>query len=146
MAWEIVRAGASVMGTLFVLFAEEPKRTDSFLSRDEDWVVMGLLIAAMLAGAAAFWLIDRWRKRVVVGQNAERELTDYRAMYERGEITEAEYARLRDRVAQRVKKPAAGASKPAPVARPLTWEEMEEKPDEPPPTGPGGPPHPPPPV
>ena len=137
------------MGILFVLFAEAPKRTDSFLSRDEDWVVMGLLIGAMLAGGAAFWLIDRWRKRVVVGQNAERELTDYRAMYERGEITEAEYVRLRDRVAQRVKTPAAGAGPPAsrpPNTRPLTWEEMEEKPDEPPPTGPGGPPHPPPPV
>src|SRR5687767_10260541 len=100
MAWETVRVGASVMGIVSVLFAEEPKRTDAFLRREEDWVVLGLLVGVMLAGAVAFWLIDRWRKRVVVLPPVERELTDYRAMYERGEITEAEYVRLRDRVAQ----------------------------------------------
>ena len=39
------------------------------------------------------------------------ELTDFRAMFERGEITETEYERLRLKVANRVKKP--GVPSPA---------------------------------
>jgi hypothetical protein len=139
-----------------VLFAQAPpKRTEPFLRRPEDWVVVGLLFGAMLAAAAAFWLVERWRKRTQVREHRGSELTDYREMYERGEITEEEYVRLRDRVARRVKNrpappAAAPAGEPGPpdeVLRQLGWDEMEDR-GEPPPHGPaaGGPQQPPPPV
>jgi hypothetical protein len=115
-----------------VLFAQEPpKRTEPFLRREEDWVVVGLLVAVMYAGAVAFWLVDRWRKRQAAARNSAEELSDFRGMYDRGEITAAEYARLRDRVAKRLKDPKPGGD-----------------PADPPPSppGPGRPTEPPPPA
>lgn len=95
------------------LFAD--RRTEPFLQRAEDWVVVGLLVGVLLAGAVVVYFVDRWRKRTVnTTEQAGDELTNFRAMYERGEITESEYAKLRQRVAQRVNPPAPVAP-PAPA-------------------------------
>ena len=60
---------------------------------------VGLLVA-LLVGAVVIWLVDRWRKKATVdAPDSAEELTDFRGMYERGEITEEEYVKLRDRVA-----------------------------------------------
>jgi hypothetical protein len=48
--------------------------------------------------------------------DTHRELSEYRAMYERGELTEEEYARLRNRVAERVK--SAVGLPPSPPSEP----------------------------
>ncbi|HVL11934.1 MAG TPA: hypothetical protein VM529_05185 [Gemmata sp.] len=85
-------------------------RRDAFSKPEIIWGTLGLM-GALLVGALVVWAVDRWRKKSVIVSDARAELTDFRAMYERGEITEAEYVRLRDRVAQRVKQappPAAG--------------------------------------
>jgi len=93
-----------------LLFADN---RDDPLSRPEIiWGMVGLT-AALLVGAAVIYAVDKWRKRAASSEADETgSLTSFRAMYESGEITEAEYAELRRRVAERVKKPAA----PSPTA------------------------------
>lgn len=97
-----------------LLFADI--RDDPLRSPEVMWG-MGLLIAALLAGAAVIYAVDQWRKRAVAGPtsaDASDALTEYREMYESGEITDEEYAELRRRVAEKVKQ--APAPKPAPAA------------------------------
>ena len=93
------------------------KRSDPFLQRGEDWVLVGAIAGALLVGAVLVWIADRWRKRIMLGEKRSgEELTSFRAMYERGEITEEEYNRLRTKVADRVKtKPAAAGTAAAPA-------------------------------
>jgi hypothetical protein len=112
------------------LFADEPKRTAPFLQKSEDWIVVGLLTGTLLAAAAILWFVERWRKRSLGAspRDAFEEMTSYRQLYERGEITEEEYNKLRDRVAGAVKSPAA---KPPPGPAP----QPPPAPPEPPPNG-----------
>jgi hypothetical protein len=109
-----------------------PGRRDPFQRPEVIWGTVGLM-AVLLVGAFCVWVVDRWRKKTLARPDAKEELTDFRAMYERGEITEAEYFRLRDRVAERVKQ------SPTP-----TTQQTGTTPN---PAGPGGtpPPAPPPP-
>ena len=97
----------------FLLFAQQGGGSGDPLRRPEViWGTAGLALA-LLAGALLVYMADRWRKRnTLSASDAARELTEFRRMYERGEITEGEYVRLRDRVAQRVKAPAAPAPAP----------------------------------
>jgi hypothetical protein len=146
--------------TLPALFAQaeaEPapaKRSEPFLQKGEDWVLVGLLAAALIGGAVVLLVVDRWRKRAMIEEKKSgEELTSFRAMYERGEITEEEYTKLRQRVAERVKKapaapppngPAAPAG-PAPGYAPPIPGGYFQDPDEPgPPPSPNGSPPPPP--
>lgn len=99
-----------------------PRRSDPFLQRGEDWVLVGAIAGALLVGAVLVWVADRWRKRIMLDdKRSGEELTSFRTMYERGEITEEEYNRLRTKVADRVKpKPAAAgqAADQTPAAAP----------------------------
>ena len=101
---------------LSVLFAQAGRPAGSPLDRPEIiWGSAGLA-GALLIGAIVVYFVDRWRKRATTEdtRQAGEELTGFRAMYERGEITEEEYNRLRVKVADRVKKaPAAGPAAPA---------------------------------
>lgn len=85
------------------LFAQGARANDDPLRSPE--VILGTigLTLALLIGALVIHLTDRWRKRLTAGVETTSELSQFRAMFERGEITEEEYARLRDRVARRVK-------------------------------------------
>ena len=85
---------------------------DPFRQPEVIWGTAGLAVA-LLAGALVIWAVDRWRKRATQSTNNLQELTDFRAMYERGEITEEEYAKLRNRVSGRVRQPS-----PTPEAPP----------------------------
>ena len=49
------------------------------------------------------WIVDRWRKKAIQTAHSAEELTDFRGMFERGEITEEEYVKLRTRVSGRMK-------------------------------------------
>jgi hypothetical protein len=145
--------------TLLALFAEAPtgpsnaKRTEPFLQKPEDWVVVGLLTGILLVAGAIFWFLERWRKRTLEpsAEDVAGELTDFRGMYERGEITDEEYARLREKVATRAaappKPPAGTGGRPA---APPGFVDLRDEGEEPPgPPGgaaspsPPGPPHPP---
>jgi len=89
----------------YSLFAQVGKGGDPFRNPDVIWGIAGLALA-LLAGAFLVYLTDKWRKRVAAQSvDTSQELTEFRRMFERGEITEEEYAKLRDRVAQRVKAP-----------------------------------------
>jgi hypothetical protein len=104
------------------LFAQN-KPTGSPFERPEIIWASAALAGALLVGAVVIYLVDKWRKRAAMAdREAGLELTDFRAMFERGEITEAEYNKLRLKVAGRVKNAAAAA---------------------PPAAGPAAPPHPP---
>ncbi len=90
-----------------VLFAQNKPAGSPFDRPEIIWGSVGLA-AALLVGALVITIVDKWRRRAAMEEReAGLELTDFRAMYESGEITEAEYNRLRLRVANRVKNPAA---------------------------------------
>ena len=118
------------------------------------WGMLGIA-AALLAGALVVYLVDRWRKRDAMrDRESATELSDFRQMYERGEITEEEYTRLRQKVAERVKKPApAGPTSttpsvstptPNPAAGPVITGPFPpgyfDDPEHPQPPAPNGPP------
>jgi hypothetical protein len=66
------------------------------------------LAGALLVGAVVIYLVDKWRKQTALAdRQTGLELTDFRAMFESGEITKAEYDRLRLKVAERVKQAEA---------------------------------------
>jgi len=89
----------------FSIFAQVGKGSDPFRSPDVIWGTAGLALA-LLAGALLVYVADRWRKRAIErGMDNSLELTEFRRMFERGEITEEEYTKLRERVARRVKAP-----------------------------------------
>lgn len=96
---------------------------DPFREPEVIWGTVAIAVA-LLAGAVVIWATDRWRKRHAAGFDPTDQLTDFRALLEQGEITEEEYARLRERVARRVKAEASTPSHPpagglvSPPARP----------------------------
>lgn len=89
---------------VLALLAQANRADNDPLRRPEViWGTIGLA-AALLAGAVVIWMVDRWRKRDTdATASSAGELSDFREMYDRGEITAEEYARLRNQVAQRVK-------------------------------------------
>ena len=93
-------------------------REDPLRSPEAIWGVAGLTIA-LLVGAVVIYAVDQWRKRAERGPteaDATAALTGYRELHESGEITDEEYAKLRDKVAAKVKVPAA--PKPDPTRPP----------------------------
>jgi hypothetical protein len=119
--------------SLFPLFAQAPgKAAGTPWDRPELLYATLGIAAALLAGGVVLYLVDRWRKRGLGPDTAEAaaEMTGFRGMLERGEITEEEYARLRSKAAAKMKaapaaetrSPAAldtAASPPAPPKPPL---------------------------
>jgi hypothetical protein len=66
-----------------------------------------MLAGALLVGAGVVYAMDKWRKRssLPVESQAGADLSGFRVMYERGELTEEEYARLRQKIEARAKAP-----------------------------------------
>jgi hypothetical protein len=133
---------------LAALFADT--RDDPLQSPEVIWAVAGLTVA-LLVGAGVIYAVDKWRKRMAAAPATDDTgmLTSFRAMYEAGEITEAEYKELRRRQAEKVKKapapkpdeppaPGAGAAPAAPASS-APGAQAD------PPAPPGGAPEPPPP-
>jgi hypothetical protein len=101
---------------LLVLFAQNKAAGSPFDRPELIWGSVGLA-GALFVGAVVIYLVDKWRRQAALDEKKSgEELTDFRAMFERGEITEAEYNALRLKVAQRVKKAEPAA--PAPPANP----------------------------
>ena len=94
------------------------------------WAVLPL-IGALVLGAAVIYVVDRWRKKSERKHlSAEDELTQYRVLYERGELNQEEFDRLKLLLQGRLRKelnlPQAAAPKEANPA--------EQGPPEPPAT------------
>jgi hypothetical protein len=93
------------------------------------------LIATLLLGALVFAWLDRWRKR------PERDiltptdqLTAFRASYDRGEISQEEYERIRAKLAPKVRAqvnlPPLPAKTPEPTAGEAPTPNLDEHPAE----------------
>ena len=79
-----------------------------------------LLCAALVVAALLIYLTDRWRKGRERGSDTSGNLTSFRAMFEAGEITEAEYKALRDKVAAKLKSELPGGLPRVPPPKPPT--------------------------
>jgi hypothetical protein len=63
------------------------------------------LAAALIVGAVVIVLVGRWRKgSATLGPTASDQLAQYRALYERGEISEEEYKKLRSLLGGEIRK------------------------------------------
>jgi hypothetical protein len=70
----------------------------------------GAITGALLLGALVLALFDRWRKKQLNPTfNLQDELATYRTLYQRGELSDEEYERVRTQLVERIKK------KPKPV-------------------------------
>ena len=111
-----------------MFFAQVPapaKAPRDMLQSPNFVIALVVLVACLFVGAAVIHFVDRWRKR---GQAHSRfaatlQLSDYREMYENGEITQGEYEKIRNRLANRMKKDvgleaAPVELKPAPEPEP----------------------------
>lgn len=92
----------------------------SGMVKDQDFIVWSLIFAGiLLVAAVVFLFFDRWRKRPT-GESARDvslSLNSFKEMYERGELTEAEYERIKTKWAAKIKeKPGV----PTPAAVPPT--------------------------
>ena len=79
-----------------------------------------LLAGALILAALLIYLTDRWRKNRDRQADQSANLTSFRAMYESGEITEAEYKALRDKVAAKLKTELPGGLPRLPPPKPAT--------------------------
>jgi hypothetical protein len=111
-------------GVPTAVWAANPKLFQSV----EFLVTVGLLILILLGGAVVLYVTDVWRKKQLAPDRESADaLTSYRAMFERGEITETEYVAVRNRIAAQMRQEVAsdrlsGAEaapeSPGPPARP----------------------------
>jgi hypothetical protein len=111
----------------------------SFLESPLLWTSLAL-VGVLLLGALIIALVDRWRKRPVQTTSTDSEqLSHWRTLYQRGEISREEFERLRTllggRLRERLQIPpkaegsASTGQQPAPPGEP---------PAEPPPPAPPG--------
>jgi hypothetical protein len=83
----------------------------------------GLLIGVLLLGALVLYYADRWRRRQFSDdRSTSDDLTSFRVLYERGELSQTEYDRIRNRLAGKIKREAAGPPKPADGPKPAGGE------------------------
>jgi hypothetical protein len=80
-----------------------PVRPPSLLDPQLLWA-MAALIATLLLGALIFAWLDRWRKRGARDTlTPADQLTAFRQSYERGELSQEEYERVRAKLAPKMR-------------------------------------------
>ena len=93
-----------------------------------------ILVVTLLVGAFIISLVERWRKRAPsVTLTAGDQLTKFRELYDRGQITREEFEAIRAELADRIKAEAGVAISPAPPSPPPS--PAPPRPPEPPPDG-----------
>ncbi len=89
--------------------------TPNLFQSVEFLVTVGLLVLILLGGAVVLYFTDVWRKKQLAPDRESAEaLTVFRTMYERGEITAAEYEAVRTRVATQLRQEVGAARPPTP--------------------------------
>ncbi len=99
------------------------------------WLV-GALVAILLIGAVLISWIERWRKRQLSDNTAKdiEQISSYRAMFERGELTVEEYERIKTKEAHRLRdKLIAKPGQPKPMAKAPPVQPSPKEPESPPP-------------
>lgn len=130
------------------MFAQEPPPTETTaetpptapksggvnaLVKDPNFIVWSVVFAGvLLLTAVLFMVFDRWRKRPTGESTLDTSmsLSSFRQMYENGELTEAEYQRIRDKMAAKMK----GKIGVTPLPPPATPEPPPPEPAPPDPT------------
>ncbi len=84
-----------------------------------------MLTGSLLLGALVLALVDRWRKRQNDAVTPHEQLTSFRVLYERGELSEQEYQRVKAKLAPKLK-PAVVTPPPAVTAREVKPEHSPE--------------------
>ncbi len=89
--------------------AANPLHSTEFL------LTVGLLAVVLLAGAVVLYATDLWRKKQAVApDDSPLTLNHYHELYAAGELTEAEYVKVRDRLTGKM----VGRPPPPPVESP----------------------------
>jgi hypothetical protein len=75
-------------------------------------------VAALLAGAIVIYLTDRWRRRKgpTTECDANEQMSTFRVLYERGELTQEEFDRIRSKLTGRLRQEVEVTEKSAPPA------------------------------
>jgi hypothetical protein len=75
------------------------------IQRPEFLWLVAALVGVMLLGAVLFSWIERWKKRQLSdGPGADiKQISSYREMFERGELTPEEYDRIKSKEARRLR-------------------------------------------
>jgi hypothetical protein len=102
-----------------------------------DFLIYSILLAViLLAAALVFYFLDRWRKTkpdYLSEREASLSLSSFRELYENGEMTEAEYLKIREKLATQMR--AKGAStiqdQPTPAKNPTPEAEPKQPPNNP---------------
>jgi hypothetical protein len=89
-----------------------------------------LFMAALLAGALVLFLVERWRRTSSAEPDSTNDqLTSFRSLYERGELSREEYERIRNKLGSRLRKemnvpkPPEASPDPTPPSPPEPPEE-----------------------
>jgi hypothetical protein len=99
------------------------------------------LVGALLLGALIIALVDRWRKRPVQNTSpAGEQLSHFRSLYDRGEISREEFERIRALLGGRLREqlqvpPPKAEGPPAAGQRPAEGDKPPAEPPAPPPPG-----------
>jgi len=103
-----------------------PKKPEDVrgMVKNQDFIVYSLVLAGLLLLAAViFFIFDRWRKKPVGGESARDvslSLGSFKEMYENGELTEAEYERIKAKWAAKLKEKTSVPTAPPPEPPPPT--------------------------
>jgi len=77
------------------------------------------LIGALLAGALVIYLFDRWRKRRAARANLcdpNDQLSHFRSLYEKGEMSREEYEQVRSLLAAQLRQEVRGPDSPSEIS------------------------------
>jgi hypothetical protein len=91
------------------------------------WITTGLLVFGLLAAAAFIWMFRHSRRRPDAGPSPNDELSRYRSLYEKGEISQEEFNRLRGVLGGQIRQ-SLGIEKPAPKPEPPAGDTAVEGP------------------
>lgn len=103
------------------------KRAEDIAKSGDFYLIVGVLIGVLFLGALILWFVDRWRKdQDREDENPGLTLSNFRRMFEAGEITQAEYDKILTRMAPKIKGgPSQPPASPPPPAAPPSLPKSE---------------------